>query len=205
MPVTLEVAFSQTPSLHPPGEMLSRFTCGTSWASSNSPASPVCSAIAKIINSFSSLFGYSQDHQQLPHPKGAATAKMQVRALVKALAVSFSLLFGAVVSSRIMWPLLKRKQGNWLTDPTPSSFRGINGYRSMGLEAVAALRASSGGAQGGGAWRGSRQRRCLKQSLVGAQGQRDGRRGLRKAHKENRSVWIRWIFLTSYLQGIFFP
>jgi uncharacterized oligopeptide transporter (OPT) family protein len=130
---------------------------------------PTGSAIAGIINSFHT-------------PRGAATMRLQVRALVKALAgsltwdafqwlytggdgcgfqdfplfglsaykqrfyfdfspslvgvgmicphlINFSLLFGAVVSSGVMWPLLKRKQGDWFTDPSPSSLRGINGYK----------------------------------------------------------------------------
>jgi hypothetical protein len=53
------------------------------------------------------------------------------------LLINFSLLFRAVVSSGIMWPLLKRKQGDWFTDPTLSSLRGINDY-NLGLGAVAA-------------------------------------------------------------------
>ncbi|GJN06576.1 hypothetical protein PR202_ga24319 [Eleusine coracana subsp. coracana] len=138
---------------------------------------PTGSAIAGIVNSFHT-------------PKGAATAKLQLRALVKALVgsfiwdsfqwvytggdgcgfqdfplfglnaykqrfyfdfspslvgvgmicpyiINFSLLLGAVVSSGIIWPLLKKKQGEWFTDPSPSSFRGINGYKvPMGVSLV---------------------------------------------------------------------
>ncbi|TVT99847.1 hypothetical protein EJB05_54756 [Eragrostis curvula] len=138
---------------------------------------PTGSAIAGIINSFHT-------------PKGAATAKLQVRALVQTLIgsftwasfqwfytggdgcgfqdfpifglyayrqrfyfdfspslvgvgmicpylINFSLLFGAVISSGIMWPLLQKKQGEWFTDPSRSSFRGINGYKvPMGVSLV---------------------------------------------------------------------
>ncbi|XP_062188710.1 probable metal-nicotianamine transporter YSL1 [Phragmites australis] len=138
---------------------------------------PSGSAIAGIVNSFHT-------------PKGAATAKLQVRALVKSLVgsftwaafqwfytggdgcgfqafpvfglkayrerfyfdfspslvgvgmicpylVNFSLLFGAVVSSGIIWPVLQGKQGKWFTDPSPTSFRGINGYKvPMGISMV---------------------------------------------------------------------
>jgi len=51
--------------------------------------------------------------------------------------VNFSLLFGAVVSSGILWPILQAKQGTWYTDPAPSSLRGLNGYKvPMGVSLV---------------------------------------------------------------------
>ncbi|CAL4966828.1 unnamed protein product [Urochloa decumbens] len=138
---------------------------------------PSGSAIAGLVNSFHT-------------PKGAATAKLQVAALVRSLGgsfswamfqwfytggdgcgfqafplfgldaykkrfyfdfspslvgvgmicpfmVNFSLLFGAVVSSGILWPILQGKQGTWYTDPSPSSLRGLNGYKvPMGIALV---------------------------------------------------------------------
>ncbi|CAL4952627.1 unnamed protein product [Urochloa decumbens] len=138
---------------------------------------PSGSAIAGLVNSFHT-------------PKGAATAKLQVAALVRSLGGSFSwamfqwlytggdgcgfqafplfgldaykkrfyfdfspslvgvgmicpfmvnlsLLLGAVVSSGILWPILQAKQGTWYTDPSPSSLRGLNGYKvPMGIALV---------------------------------------------------------------------
>ncbi|CAO2161744.1 unnamed protein product [Urochloa humidicola] len=138
---------------------------------------PSGSAIAGLVNSFHT-------------PKGAATAKLQVAALVRSLGgsfswamfqwfytggdgcgfqafplfgldaykkrfyfdfspslvgvgmicpfmVNFSLLLGAVVSSGILWPILQAKRGTWYTDPSPSSLRGLNGYKvPMGIALV---------------------------------------------------------------------
>ncbi|KAL6627047.1 hypothetical protein ACP70R_030773 [Stipagrostis hirtigluma subsp. patula] len=53
--------------------------------------------------------------------------------------VNFSLLLGAISSAGIIGPLLKRKQGTWYTDPSPTNFRGVNGYKvPMGLSMVLA-------------------------------------------------------------------
>ncbi|CAO2205011.1 unnamed protein product [Urochloa humidicola] len=138
---------------------------------------PSGSAIAGLVNSFHT-------------PKGAATAKLQVAALLRSLGgslswavlqwfyaggdgcgfgafplfgleayrkrfyfdfspslvgvgmicpfmVNLSLLLGAVVSSGILWPMLQAKQGTWYTDPSPSSLRGLNGYKvPMGIALV---------------------------------------------------------------------
>ncbi|KAK8451769.1 hypothetical protein SEVIR_5G003500v4 [Setaria viridis] len=138
---------------------------------------PSGSAIAGLVNSFHT-------------PKGAATAKLQVAALLRSLVGSFgwaafqwfytggdgcgfqafplfgldayekrfyfdfspslvgvgiicpfmvnlSLLVGAVLSSGILWPILQAKQGSWYTDPSPSSLRGLNGYKvPMGISLV---------------------------------------------------------------------
>ncbi|XP_050231374.1 probable metal-nicotianamine transporter YSL7 [Mercurialis annua] len=44
--------------------------------------------------------------------------------------VNFSLLFGAIVSWGIMWPLIEAKKGNWYpSDLSASSLHGIQGYR----------------------------------------------------------------------------
>lgn len=130
---------------------------------------PTGSAIAGVVNSFHT-------------PQGATTAKVQVRALMKALMgslswgafqwtytggdgcgfqdfplfglnaykqrfyfdfspslvgvgmicpylINFSLLFGAILSSGIISPLMMKKQGEWFTDPSPTSLRGLNGYK----------------------------------------------------------------------------
>ncbi|OEL24243.1 putative metal-nicotianamine transporter YSL1 [Dichanthelium oligosanthes] len=51
--------------------------------------------------------------------------------------VNFSLLLGAVLSSGILWPILQTKRGQWYADPSPSSLRGINGYKvPMGIALV---------------------------------------------------------------------
>ncbi|KAJ1256323.1 hypothetical protein BS78_K046900 [Paspalum vaginatum] len=51
--------------------------------------------------------------------------------------VNLSLLLGAIVSSGILSPVLQSKQGTWYTDPSPSSLRGINGYKvPMGIALV---------------------------------------------------------------------
>lgn len=138
---------------------------------------PSGSAIAGLVNSFHT-------------PRGAATAKLQVAALLRSLVGSFgwaafqwfytggdgcgfqafplfgldayakrfyfdfspslvgvgiicpfmvnlSLLAGAVLSSGILWPILQAKQGSWYTDPSPSSLRGLNGYKvPMGISLV---------------------------------------------------------------------
>ncbi|KAF8643729.1 hypothetical protein HU200_066795 [Digitaria exilis] len=138
---------------------------------------PTGSAIAGLVNSFHT-------------PKGAATASLQVSALLKSVfgslswamfqwfytggdgcgfqafpllgldayrrrfyfdfsaslvgvgiicpyVVNLSLLLGAVLSSGILWPLLQAKQGTWYTDPSPTSLRGLNGYKvPMGIAMV---------------------------------------------------------------------
>ncbi|CAN1255136.1 Probable metal-nicotianamine transporter YSL7 [Linum perenne] len=44
--------------------------------------------------------------------------------------VNISLLFGAVISWGIMWPLIEAKKGDWYSaDLSPSSLHGIQGYR----------------------------------------------------------------------------
>ncbi|XP_035817545.1 probable metal-nicotianamine transporter YSL1 isoform X1 [Zea mays] len=52
--------------------------------------------------------------------------------------VNFSLLLGAVVSSAILWPILQGKRGEWYdADASPSSLRGLNGYKvPMGISLV---------------------------------------------------------------------
>lgn len=52
--------------------------------------------------------------------------------------VNFSLLFGAVISSAILWPILQAKQGTWYdADASPSSLKGLNGYKvPMGISLV---------------------------------------------------------------------
>ncbi|KQK03501.1 hypothetical protein BRADI_2g08267v3 [Brachypodium distachyon] len=138
---------------------------------------PTGSAIAGIVNSFHT-------------PAGAATAKLQVLAMSKAMAgsfmwaffqwfytggsgcgfqdfpmfgikaykqkfyfdfsaslvgvgmicpvlINFSMLFGSIITSFIMWPTLQSKKGQWYTDPSPTNFKGINGYKvPMGIAMV---------------------------------------------------------------------
>lgn len=43
--------------------------------------------------------------------------------------VNFSMLFGSTITSFILWPTLQSKKGIWYTDPSPTNFRGINGYK----------------------------------------------------------------------------
>lgn len=44
--------------------------------------------------------------------------------------VNLSLLFGAVISWGIMWPLIEKHKGNWYPADLPeSSMRGLNGYK----------------------------------------------------------------------------
>ena len=44
--------------------------------------------------------------------------------------VNLSLLFGAVVSWGIMWPLIRVLKGNWFPESLPeSSMKSLNGYK----------------------------------------------------------------------------
>lgn len=44
--------------------------------------------------------------------------------------VNLSLLFGAVISWGIMWPLIEKHKGHWYPADLPeSSMRGLNGYK----------------------------------------------------------------------------
>lgn len=46
--------------------------------------------------------------------------------------VNLSLLFGAVISWGIMWPLIEKHKGNWYPADLPeSSMRGLNGYKAF--------------------------------------------------------------------------
>uniref|UniRef100_A0ACD5VFK3 Uncharacterized protein n=1 Tax=Avena sativa TaxID=4498 RepID=A0ACD5VFK3_AVESA len=138
---------------------------------------PTGSAIAGIVNSFHT-------------PAGAATAKLQVLAMSKAIVasfmwasfqwvytggsgcgfqdfpmfgltaykekfyfdfsaslvgvgmicpvvVNFSMLFASTITSFFLLPTLLSKKGTWYTDPSPTNFRGINGYKvPMGIAMV---------------------------------------------------------------------
>ncbi|EAY73213.1 hypothetical protein OsI_01084 [Oryza sativa Indica Group] len=51
--------------------------------------------------------------------------------------INFSMLLGSISSSGFIWPALQAKQGEWYTDPSPTSFKGINGYKvPMGVSMV---------------------------------------------------------------------
>uniref|UniRef100_A0A0D9UYU2 Uncharacterized protein n=1 Tax=Leersia perrieri TaxID=77586 RepID=A0A0D9UYU2_9ORYZ len=51
--------------------------------------------------------------------------------------VNFSMLLGSIVSSWFIWPALQAKQGTWYTEPSPTSFKGLNGYKvPMGISLV---------------------------------------------------------------------
>ena len=44
--------------------------------------------------------------------------------------VSYSLMFGAILSNGIMWPLISRQEGNWYPAGQPAqSFEGLFGYK----------------------------------------------------------------------------
>ena len=44
--------------------------------------------------------------------------------------VSYSLMFGAILSSGIMWPLISKQEGNWYpAGETAQSFQGLFGYK----------------------------------------------------------------------------
>ncbi|VAH75035.1 unnamed protein product [Triticum turgidum subsp. durum] len=51
--------------------------------------------------------------------------------------INFSMLFGSIITSFILWPTLQSKKGDWYNDPSPTNFRGINGYKvPMGISMV---------------------------------------------------------------------
>lgn len=51
--------------------------------------------------------------------------------------VNFSVLFGAVISWGLLWPLIQNQAGNWYAKGLDSySFAGINGYRVSDLTFV---------------------------------------------------------------------
>ncbi|XP_040381947.1 probable metal-nicotianamine transporter YSL1 [Oryza brachyantha] len=51
--------------------------------------------------------------------------------------INFSMLLGSVSSCLLIWPAIQTKQGEWYTDPSPTSFKGINGYKvPMGIAMV---------------------------------------------------------------------
>ncbi|KAL6850250.1 hypothetical protein ACP4OV_020877 [Aristida adscensionis] len=53
--------------------------------------------------------------------------------------VNFSLLLGAIISAATLIPVLQSKQGDWYTDPSPTNFRGVNGYKvPMGISMLLA-------------------------------------------------------------------
>ena len=44
--------------------------------------------------------------------------------------VSYSLMFGAILSNGIMWPLISQQEGNWYPAGQPAqSFEGLFGYK----------------------------------------------------------------------------
>jgi hypothetical protein len=43
--------------------------------------------------------------------------------------VNLSLLFGAILSWGVMWPLIRKQKGNWYTNASQSSMSGIYGYK----------------------------------------------------------------------------
>ncbi|XP_048562697.1 probable metal-nicotianamine transporter YSL1 isoform X1 [Triticum urartu] len=43
--------------------------------------------------------------------------------------INFSMLFGSIITSFFLWPTLQSKKGDWYNDPSPTNFKGINGYK----------------------------------------------------------------------------
>lgn len=53
--------------------------------------------------------------------------------------VSYSLMFGAVLSNGIMWPLISKQEGNWYpAGESAQSFQGLFGYKVTVLASLAA-------------------------------------------------------------------
>ncbi|CAI0378108.1 unnamed protein product [Linum tenue] len=86
---------------------------------------PSGTATAHLINSFHT-------------PKGAALAKFFFDfsatyvgvGMICPYMVNISLLFGAVISWGLMWPLIDAKKGDWFSaDLSPSSLHGLQGYK----------------------------------------------------------------------------
>ncbi len=53
-----------------------------------------------------------------------------VAGMIVPYVVAYSLMFGAVLSNGIMWPLIARREGDWYQSGlTSQDFRGLFGYK----------------------------------------------------------------------------